>query len=135
MSYRISASEDGTFILLKVKGDITRATAMKHNVEAHALGKRLGIRKYLMDLTEATNTESVTDGYEFVHRDLRAAPEIDLTARVAVVVAPGDHSHDFIETVSKNTGLDVTLFHDIQSGLLHLGVDPVPSKTDSGADE
>ena len=135
MSYQIDASEDGTFIILKVTGDITRETAMGHNVEAHALGKRLGIRSYLMDLTEATNTESVTDGYEFVHRDMRAAPDIDLRARVAVVVAPGDHSHDFIETVSKNAGLNVTIFRDAQSALSHLGVDPVPSKTDSGADK
>ena len=135
MSYQIIASEDGTYIVLTVKGDIARATAMQHNVEAHALGKRLGIRNYLMDLTEARNTESVTDGYEFVHRDMRAAPDIDLTARVAMLVAPGDHSHDFIETVSKNAGLDVTIFHDAPSALAHLGCDPVPSKTDSGEDK
>jgi hypothetical protein len=31
---------------------------------------------------------------------------------VAVVVAQGDHSHDFIETVARNSGLNVKLFTD-----------------------
>jgi hypothetical protein len=31
---------------------------------------------------------------------------------VALLVDPEDHSHDFVETVGRNAGLNVTLFRD-----------------------
>jgi hypothetical protein len=41
---------------------------------------------------------------------MHETPGIDTEARVAVVIAKGDHSHDFIETVARNSGLNVKLF-------------------------
>lgn len=34
-------------------------------------------------------------------------------ARVAGLISPGDHSHDFVETVSMNAGMFLKLFTDI----------------------
>lgn len=120
MSYAIAPSEDGTYIFIKVVGSITRKDAMTQNVEAHALGRKLSIHKYLVDLTEARNTESPLEAYGFAHTDMPAAEGIDLHARVAMIVHPEDHSHDFIETVSRNAGMDVTLFRDRAAALRHL---------------
>jgi hypothetical protein len=37
---------------------------------------------------------------------------IDKYARIATLVNPDDHSHDFIETVARNAGLNVKIFTD-----------------------
>jgi hypothetical protein len=50
-------------------------------------------------------------------------PEIDKTALVAVLVRPDDHSHDFVETVARNSGLRVTLFRDRERAEDHLRSD------------
>ena len=91
---------------------INRETAMRNNREAHALGQKLGITSYLVDVTEARNTDSVMDSYNFAYSDMPNAEDIDKTARVALLVNPDDTSHDFIETVARNAGLSVTKFTD-----------------------
>lgn len=120
MSYTLSLSDDGKYILLKVIGDITRNSAMQHNLEAHKMGEELGVNTYLVDLTEARNVESVISNYEFAYTDMTQTPDIDRYARVVVLVDPHDHSHDFIETVARNTGLDVTLYRDRDQAVQHL---------------
>ncbi|OGU53499.1 MAG: hypothetical protein A2080_00765 [Ignavibacteria bacterium GWC2_36_12] len=117
MSHMISLSDDSTYIILEVRGEITRQTAMQYNLEAHKLGKEKGIKKYLMDCTDARNVDSVLNNYQFAYEDMRHTEGIDITAIVAAVVAPEDHSHDFIETTAKNSGLNVTLFRDKQKAI------------------
>ncbi|MBW1814413.1 MAG: hypothetical protein JRJ39_12290 [Deltaproteobacteria bacterium] len=75
---------------------------MKQNLEAHTLGGKLGINRYLVDVTESRNTDSVMESYDFAYEDMKNTEGIDLYARVALLVSPGDHSHDFIETVTTN---------------------------------
>jgi hypothetical protein len=113
MSYTISPSDDNSYIIVKVKGTITRQTAMQQNLEAHALGRRLQISRYLVDVTEARNTDSVIQNYEFAYTDMKNTPGIDRSARVAVLVSPGDHSHDFVVTAAKNSGLVVEIFTEL----------------------
>jgi hypothetical protein len=110
MHYEICPSEDESYITLVVKGEINRKIAMQQNLQAHALGKRLGINRYLVDVTEARNTDTTLDAYQFAYQDMHQTTGIDTKARVAVVTARGDHSHDFIETVARNSGLNVRLF-------------------------
>ena len=111
MSFTISPSKDGKYISLKITGDIDSKIAMNNNIEAHALGKKLGINRYFVDLTKSRNVESVADSYKFAYEDMKT-PMIDKSARVAILVDPNDHSHDFIETVLQNSGHSVKLFTD-----------------------
>jgi hypothetical protein len=120
MSYSITVSEDGSYIILTVSGEYHRRLAMQYNLETHALGKELGIDRFLLDMTESRNVESVTSKYVFAYEDMQNAPEINRRARVALLVNPDDHSHDFIVTVTRNSGLDVTLFTDRQLAIQHL---------------
>jgi len=120
MPYTIKLSEDGKYILVTTQGDMTRELAMEHNREAHALGRELGIKRYLVDLRASRNVESPTDGYQFAYHDMPEDPEIDRSARVALLVSPEDHSHDFIETVSRNSGLSVTIFRNYEEALAYL---------------
>lgn len=110
-SYQIKPSEDGKYIILTVVGEITGQSAMEHNIAAHALGRELGINRYLTDLRQARNIDSVIHNYEFAYEDMDS-PDVDRTAVVAILAAPDDHSHDFVETVARNAGLNVTLFRD-----------------------
>jgi hypothetical protein len=120
MQRNLDVSPDGAFIILTIKGDINRRLAMRYNREAHALGKQLGMKHYLVDATESRNVETTFDNYAFAYDDMTAASEIDRSARVALLVSPGDHTHDFVETVSRNAGLDVTLFIDRTLAEAHL---------------
>jgi hypothetical protein len=112
MPYRLEISPDRTHIILTIQGDITRERAMKFNIEAHVLGRKHGINRYLVDATESRNTDSPVGNYAFAYEDMATVPDIDRTAQVAILVSPGDHSHDFVETVSRNSGLNVTIFTD-----------------------
>jgi hypothetical protein len=117
MKYTLSPSEDRTYITLAFIGDINRHTTMQHIKQAHALAKELGTNKFLLDLREATNTDSTTDQYEFVHRDLLQSEDLDVFACVAALVDPENHSHDFLETVFRNIGFNLKLFNDRDEAL------------------
>jgi hypothetical protein len=130
MDYEITPSTDGKFIAIKIKGDITRQDAMRVNLEAHALGRQLQVRRYLVDVTEARHSGSAVDDYEFANQDMQQTEGIDQCARVATLVSRGDHSHDFMETAARNAGLDVTLFTDPEQAKRFLLNDEIPHPTD-----
>ena len=132
MDYTITPSTDGMFIVLKVKGNITRRTAMQMNLEAHALGKQLQVRRYLVDVTEAKNTETPLENYKFAYSDMQTMDGIDKYARVATLVSPNDHSHDFMETVATNSGLIVRIFTDPDQAKRFLMGDYSPNKPAAG---
>ena len=113
MECRISLSEDRNYIVLKVTGSFTAQSFMKFIVESHRLGQEMDIHRYLVDATEARNVDSAFGNYKFAYEDMESTPGIDRLARVAGLVSPGDHSHDFVETVSTNAGMSLKLFTDI----------------------
>lgn len=120
MGCEIETSQDGKYIIQTVTGDLTGKLALEYNLKTHALGRELGINRYLVDVTDARNVDSPPADYSFAHFSMRDNPGIDQTARVATLVRPGDRSHNFIETVSRNSGLDVTIFTDRHEAIHHL---------------
>ena len=134
MDYTIASSDDGTYIVITVKGTVTREIGMRLYLEANALGKQLHIRRYLTDVTDAKNTDSAINNYEFAYSDVQNTEGIDRYARHAILVSPDDHSHDFVETVSRNAGLDVRMFTDLDEAKLFLMEDDPPGRTAAGDD-
>ena len=120
MSYAICLSEDEKYIVTKHWGEITSEVVIERTLEAHALGEKLGITRHLMDVTEAKNVDSATKTYKFAYEKMRGLAGINMNARVAVLVSPADHSHDFAETVTRNAGQDVTIFRDRELAIAHL---------------
>lgn len=112
MEYSIKPSKDSDYIILKVSGEFTAQSFMKCIVETHTLGREMGIHSYLVDATNARNTDSAFGNYKFAYSDMKNTEGIDLLARVAGLVSPGDCSHDFVETVSNNAGMIFKLFTD-----------------------
>lgn len=119
MTYSIAPSVDKKYITVKVTGSISRLLAIKYNLEAHALGREMGIDRFLLDFTECRNTDTVVRNYKYVHDDMKD-PGINQEARTAMLVSPNDHSHDFIEALFRDAGVDVTLFHERDLALWHL---------------
>ncbi len=107
----LSLSPCGKFITLKVVGPITRETSMQYNFEAHALGMKMGIHSYLVDLTESQNTDTISNNFKWANQDMKMEG-IDRFARSALVVDPHDHSHDFVVMAGQNAGINLSLFTD-----------------------
>jgi hypothetical protein len=123
MEYVINISENGRYIIVKVKGEMDGLSAMQYTEESHALAQKKGIDKFLIDLTDARNSLRVIENYEFAYEKVVPNPAINKLAKVALLVSKNDHSHDFIETVSINAGLKVRLFRNIEAALDYLGVE------------
>lgn len=120
MAYSITLSERSEYIILKITGETNRRSTGEVVAEAHALGKETGIHRYLMDLREARNTDRIFDQYEFVREDLPRIEDFNRAAVVAALVAPNDHSHDFVETATRNAGLLIKLFTDLDTAIAYL---------------
>ena len=123
MGCEITTSDDGKYIIQIVTGDMTGELGLEYNLKSHALGRELGINHYLVDVTESRNVDSPPADYNFARFKMKDNPGIDQNARVAILIKPGDRSHNFIETVSRNSGLDVTIFTDRFQAIRHLTED------------
>ena len=119
MSYTITPSAQADYIIVKVVGNISQLLALAYNLEAHALGKQLGINRFLLEFSECRNTDTVLRNYKYVDASLRN-PDINHEACTVMLVSPGDHSHDFIEALFRSNGSDVTIFNDHELAISYL---------------
>ncbi len=87
------------------------------------MGREYHINKFLVDVSDAVNVDSILDQYRFANVDLNESMDFDNYSRIAVLASPDDHSHDFIETVMRNVGINFKLFRDRSQALSFLGVD------------
>jgi len=120
MNYSIKVSEEGDCILVDVNGNIDGKIALQFTTESYKLGKESGITKYFVDLRNSRNIQKLGDKYHFVNQNLIKVPEINKGAKVSCIVNPDDHSHDFIETLMRNSGFNFTIFREINEALDHL---------------
>lgn len=123
MEISMTVVEDEKYIILAGKGEIRSGdpkALIQPLVEAFELAKKLGIRKILVDVTAARNALRIFDNYEIVTHTIAQEPAIDRHMRVALLVSPDDHSHDFTETVARNAGFNFTLYRDRTQALASL---------------
>lgn len=120
MEYQIRVSDDGSYIEIVSFIDVDRVSAFKHTVEAHILGRELGIDLFLVDYRLARNLDQPSVRFEFANQTLLNTEMINPRAVVAVVVDKDDSSHDFSETLMLNVGLNVRYFRDIEQAKQHL---------------
>lgn len=116
MEWEVYLSDDSTYIIQKMKGMIDMHEVMIATKKAHQMGKELGIHHFLVDATESISQASVTDQYEFAYQGV-TAPDMLRNVVVAALVSPGDHSHDFMETVARNSGTIYKIFDNLDKAL------------------
>ena len=110
--HRIKPSKDLTHIVLKVVGEFDGQAMMEYIIEAHSLGKELGINNYLLDVTEARNTASTISNYQFASSKIKQQKGINHQANIVALINEKDHSHDFVTTVLCNTGQPIQVCTD-----------------------
>lgn len=120
MTTEIVVSDDRRYIKITTIGEINSEIALKNNIEAHRLGKELGIHRYFVDARQARNTDSILTQYEFANKYMPMNENIEKNARVSVLISKGDTSHYFIETVTQNAGFNLKLFEDQEKALQFL---------------
>lgn len=119
MTHDVSISEDGKYVVLKAKGIVSRLSVIQYFIEAHTFGTQSGLDRYLVDFTDCRNTDTVLRNYLLAYQDMQD-PRINQAARTALLVSPHDRSHDFLETLLRNAGNNVTIFHDRELAIWHL---------------
>ncbi len=111
MSYSVTLSDDGQYIVCRVDGPVTTAVARGFTLEMHRLSREAGVKRFLTDVREARNVLGPLDNYEYAYKDMRAM-NAQRDIRSAVLVAPDDDSHNFVETVVRNAGYNLRLYRD-----------------------
>lgn len=120
VTYSMGVSPDGVFLVVTVLGSLTAEEASRYTAEAKMLGNRLGIDRVLVDVTGAVNADFTEDSYDFAYRRLKQLSAGEASPRVATLVRPEDHSHDFVLLASRNAGFNVTLFRNREAAETHL---------------
>jgi hypothetical protein len=111
MCYTIELSENGQYIRILTREDVSIDMASRWAVESDNMGRAHGIKRFLFDVRGARNIASMADNYAFAYNDLSQLG-VDKGARSAILIDRDDSSHDFVETTLRNAGVNVRLFTD-----------------------
>ena len=109
MTKEIKVSDNGKYIIVRVNEDMTRTLAESLGLEAMHLGIKKNLSKFLYDLRNSRNKETINTNYIFANQDLKRLNP-NPANKIAMLTSPNDKSHDFIETVLRNAGYNVKLF-------------------------
>lgn len=116
MNYEVKVSDSGKYIIVRVNTDMTRTLADQTGLEATHLGKKNNINLFLYDLRNSINKETVNANYIYAKQEVQKI-EPDYANKIAMLVSQNDKSHDFVETVLRNAGHNVLIFHDEEKAL------------------
>lgn len=111
MGLRYTLSEDGSYGIVEVCEDFDAAGAGALTEAVHAQAHLQGLRAVLLDARRARFRGSPVDHYLIVRQELPKYAGLERLA-IAVLAAPGDRSHDFLQTVARNAGYPVRVFKD-----------------------
>lgn len=111
MDYQVSLADSGRYILIKVLVPMTSAVGARCGADAVRFGAERKIDRFLFDLRDSPNVQSIVDNYEFAHKEITVFG-FPTTSRSAFLVRPDDKSHDFINTAFYNAGYVTRMFVD-----------------------
>lgn len=111
MGHEISIAGNGVYLICRVTEPITMEVARAFTTALDAASRAHGIKRFLVDVRVAPNVASVLQNYRFANIDM-SEMALQRDVRSATLVAPDDHSHDFVETVSRNAGYGARPFRD-----------------------
>ena len=102
---------------------MTSELALKSGPEIMRLADESDIRKFLFDMRESRNIQSVTNNYYFAYERIQTF-DFPRNSLSAFLVQPSDNSHDFITTAFKNAGYSVEKFTSEDEAIKWLGANP-----------
>jgi hypothetical protein len=116
VDYAVSLADSGRYVLIKVFVPITNEIGRRCGTDASRLGDEKNVNRYLFDLRDSPNVQTVAHNYDFAYREM-ASFGFSRRSCSALLVRPNDRSHDFIETAFRNAGYVVRLFSDEASAI------------------
>ena len=119
MSYSVTLSEDGQYIICRITGAVTAELARESSKELNRMCLEHNIKRVLTDVRDVPNTLNISQNYEYAYKDM-AQLGLQRDVRAAILAAPGDKTHDFVETVAQNAGYGVRVFHAEDAALAWL---------------
>ena len=111
MNYSVDVSPSGKYIIIKVIGEMTVEIGKITNEKADNLGRRLNIKSLLSDLRECVNREKMDANISFSYKKLPKVKD-SIFEKVAMLITPGDRSHDIIYITATNAGYNVRMFSE-----------------------
>ena len=109
--YKVSISESGTYVKVQTMGTCSADVVKEFSREAIKKANEHNIIGLLFDARQTKSITSPLDKYMLAYRYLEEYG-LNNKTRIAVLTAPGDNSHAFIETVFINAGYQCRLFTD-----------------------
>ena len=109
MDYEIDHIAETGIVRIKVNEPITAELVLSFTKDAINTAGQHGSLRYLVDVRRAKNVTGTCDQYSLAYEEMERLG-LDRASRIAVLISPGDTSHDFIETVFRNAGYDCQLF-------------------------
>lgn len=110
-NFEVERAIDGSYVRIRVLRDLTRKTALEMlGAGVTELGAN-GARGFLVDVRGVRSGIGTLDAYDLVHHDLRALG-FPRGVPCGWLAAPGDATHEFLETVARNAGYLWTIFLD-----------------------
>ena len=119
MLINFNKAPDDTYFVAIVGEDFDREGAREMAISIMDYSRENKIDRLMIDLRSARNVDSVSDKFFFVHEDFREI-QINDALQVAFLVNYMDTSHDFIETVMRNTGHNVLSFYEEKKAIAWL---------------
>jgi hypothetical protein len=118
LTIEISISGSGKYVRVLATMPISRELAQQMTKDAIKAFNAAEPRPngFLFDFRAAPSLESAAQTYAFAYQDAEKL-RVDRRARAAIVVAPGDTSHDFSETVLRNAGYPALIFTDEEAAI------------------
>ena len=108
MDYLIGISDDRSFVIVNLKKKVPSIYVLIFTQETVRLAKKFGINSFLFDIRTIDNTWGTIEKYTFA-KDLEKFGR-QRHDKVALLVAAGNKTHSFIETVTRNQGYNTRIF-------------------------
>lgn len=122
MSHKLEYNPDTDCIELTVLGTFDMERLRRLAAEVASLSEQSGCTCILNDMSDATIAVSLTDAYHSPQEMDQAG--ISRATRRALVVPPDFAQADFLETVTRNRGHNLRVFHDREGALAWLRSSP-----------
>lgn len=123
MLYSVHLSGCGTYIHCRANGVLNQATAREFMTAARKVGGETGINCYLIDFKGVPNIDTAQANYDFAHKGM-AQMGVEHDNRVAILVSPGDTSHDLVVSAACQAGYRIALFTALEKAIVWLKQQP-----------
>lgn len=119
MSFEVFLSDNARYIVCRVNGPLDVDLAWDFTRELYRLSRDTCVDCFLFDVQDARNVSTTIDNFNFAH-SVEGEADLQASARAAILVAPGDTSHDSIQQMLSHSGLHARIFDDLAAAIAWL---------------